>query len=79
MSITDRTECSIVLNRELFKNNIRFKRIIDSNLSVDACAKEIGISKPTLSRIENGNMPDLITFFKILKWLGCDAKIYINY
>jgi transcriptional regulator with XRE-family HTH domain len=46
---------------------------------MDVCAKEIGVSKATLSRVENGNMPDLITFFKIIKWLGSDAKKYINY
>lgn len=35
-------------------------------------AAEIGISYPTLSRVENGKMPDLETFSKICKWLELD-------
>ncbi len=32
-------------------------------------AKEVGISSSTLSRIENGHLPDLETFKKICDWL----------
>lgn len=32
-------------------------------------AKEIGVSSSTLSRIENGHLPDLETFKKICDWL----------
>lgn len=35
-------------------------------------AKEIGISLATLSRIENGKVPDLDTFGKLCKWLELD-------
>ena len=66
-------------NSELLQKDLRLKRIIDFKLSLETCSKLIGISKPTLSRIENGSMPDIITFFKIIKWLDSDARIYINY
>ncbi len=69
----------IKYNSELLQKDLRLKRIIDFKLSLETCSKLIGISKPTLSRIENGSMPDIITFFKIIKWLDSDAKIYINY
>jgi transcriptional regulator with XRE-family HTH domain len=36
-------------------------------------AAEIGIGHATLSRIENGHIPDLETFAKICAWLGEDA------
>lgn len=36
---------------------------------IRAAAKEIGISASTLSRIENGYLPDLETFKKICEWL----------
>lgn len=36
-------------------------------------AAEIGISPATLSRIENGKLPDLETFSKICRWLGVDG------
>jgi len=35
-------------------------------------AHEIGISPATLSRVENGKLPDLDTFSKICKWLRID-------
>jgi DNA-binding Xre family transcriptional regulator len=35
-------------------------------------AKAIGISLATLSRIENGKVPDLETFSKLCKWLELD-------
>ncbi|SRR5258708_36726983 len=35
-------------------------------------AKEIGVSAATLSRVENGNVPDLETFRKICAWLNED-------
>ena len=37
---------------------------------VRAAAKEIGIPPATLSRIENGDVPDLEKFALICKWLG---------
>lgn len=72
-------ENEIVYDSEAIKRDLRYKRIIELEISMDICCKQIGISKPTLSRIENGNMPDLLTFFKILKWLGKDVKEYIKY
>jgi transcriptional regulator with XRE-family HTH domain len=40
--------------------------------SIRKAAAEIGIGHATLSRIENGNIPDLETFAKICVWLGED-------
>jgi DNA-binding XRE family transcriptional regulator len=69
----------VFYDTESLKKDLRLKRIIELELSMDACAKQIGISKATLSRIENGSLPDLITYFKIIKWLNSDAKMYIKY
>lgn len=41
-------------------------------------AREIGISPATLSRIENGRIPDLETFGKICGWLHEDPAIYFG-
>lgn len=37
-------------------------------------AAEIGISYATLSRVENGKVPDLETFSKICQWLELDPS-----
>lgn len=47
-------------------------------LGVRAAAKEIGISSATLSRIENGNVPDLVTFASICKWLDKDPNLFLG-
>ncbi len=39
---------------------------------VREAAQEIGISSATLSRVENGKLPDLDTFSKICRWLKLD-------
>ncbi len=43
-----------------------------------AAAKEIGISAATLSRIENGHVPDLTTFAAICDWLGEDPAQFLG-
>jgi len=41
-------------------------------------AQEIGeISASTLSRIENGNIPDLDTFIRICRWLDVSPDMFI--
>ncbi|HSB96026.1 MAG TPA: helix-turn-helix transcriptional regulator [Spongiibacteraceae bacterium] len=41
-------------------------------------AKEVGVSPATLSRVENGKIPDLETFSKICQWIGEDPAIYLG-
>jgi transcriptional regulator with XRE-family HTH domain len=40
------------------------------NMGIRAAAKAIEISPTTLSRVENGHVPDVGTLDKICKWLG---------
>lgn len=43
------------------------------NMGLRAAAKEIGISPSTLSRIENGHVPDVGTLEKVCQWIGEDT------
>ena len=45
---------------------------------IRAAATEVGISQATLSRVENGHMPDLATFAKICKWLDRDPREFLG-
>jgi transcriptional regulator with XRE-family HTH domain len=49
-----------------------------SGRGIRAAAEEVGISSATLSRVENGHMPDLETFAKICKWLGRDPREFLG-
>jgi len=39
-------------------------------------SKEIGVSAPTLSRIEQGKVPDVDTFIKLCEWLEVAADSF---
>ncbi len=44
------------------------------NRGIREVAAEMEISSATLSRVENGKIPDLKTFSKICRWLKVDAS-----
>ena len=41
-------------------------------------AEEIGISASTLSRIEQGNLPDVETFIILCRWLNVSTEYFTN-
>lgn len=46
---------------------------------IRTAAAEIGVSTATLSRIENGHMPDLETFRRVCEWLGADPSSVLGF
>lgn len=61
------------INSEKLSSMIKSKR---GKLGLRAAAKEIGISAPTLSRIEQGNLPDIETYVKICDWLKVNTSYF---
>lgn len=55
------------LNTHLLATMIKKKR---GDQGLRAVAEEIDVSAPTLSRIEQGKVPDVDTFLKLCRWLG---------
>ena len=47
-------------------------------LGVRAAAAQIGISAATLSRVENGQLPDLENFGKICRWMKIDPATILG-
>ena len=45
---------------------------------VRGVAKDIGVSTATLSRVENGQQPDLNTFQKLCQWLEIDPSEFLD-
>lgn len=63
------------LNTSLLSSMVRAHR--NEKVLRDA-AKEIGgISPSTLSRIEQGHVPDVETFIKICQWLGEPTETFV--
>lgn len=64
------------LNTELFASAIKSKR---GKNGLRDTAEQIGnVSAATLSRIEQGNLPDIETFIRICKWLGVPTDTFIS-
>lgn len=47
-------------------------------ISLRTAAKQIGISAPTLSRLQNKRLPDLITYQRCCKWLNVDMDFFFE-
>lgn len=63
------------LNTSLLAGMLKSKR---GSTGLRATASEIGdISSATLSRIEQGKLPDVETFIKICKWLEVTTETFI--
>ena len=63
------------LNTELLAGMLKSKR---ADKGLRAVALEIGnISAATLSRIEQGKIPDVDTFIRICKWLNVTTDTFI--
>lgn len=63
------------LNTDKLAQAIRSKR---GNIGLRQVSKEIGgISYNTLSRLEQGNVPDVDTFIRVCKWLEMNPDDFI--
>lgn len=64
------------LNTQLLASMIKSKR---GSRGLREVATEIGdLSAPTLSRIEQGNLPDVETFIKLCKWLDVPTDTFVS-
>lgn len=50
----------------------------DISISLGSAAKQTGISKPTLSRLEKGGMPDALTLAVICKWIDKPMDLFFT-
>ena len=48
-------------------------------VGIRATARAIGLSPATLSRVENGQLPDLANFAKICQWLELDPASVLGF
>ena len=64
------------LNTELLASMIKSKR---GKKGLRDTATEIGnISSATLSRVEQGNLPDVETFIRLCNWLGVSTETFVT-
>jgi transcriptional regulator with XRE-family HTH domain len=70
--VEHKEEISLALLEDLGRRVAKHREKL--GLGIRAAAKEIGVSHPTLSRIERGHLPDLENYQRICRWLGEDPE-----
>ncbi|MCD7962588.1 MAG: helix-turn-helix domain-containing protein [Rikenellaceae bacterium] len=64
---------SASLDTQKFSEMIKSKR---GKIGLRQLATEIGISASTLSRVEQGNLPDIDTYIKLCEWLEVSTDYF---
>ncbi len=68
----------LTFDTKSFSKQLRQKRLIERNVSMETLADELNISKATLSRCENGKTPELITYASLCDWLGISMNQFFK-
>jgi len=66
---------STSLDTQRFSEMIKSKR---GSKGLRVLASEIGVSASTLSRIEQGNLPDIDTYLRLCDWLEVSTDYFTN-
>ncbi len=67
-----------VFDRNAFAEALLTKRVVKLKIGLMEAAKEIGISITTLSRCENGEAPDVYTYFYCCRWLKISMQAFFK-
>lgn len=70
------TTMKLIFDHDRFSREIRVKRAI-LKISMDVAAEQIGISKTTLYRLENGHTPLIGTYAMVCTWLDVGMSFFI--
>lgn len=62
----------------LFSKELKKKRLIDDDIDMRTLSKNIDVSAATISRCENGDMPDLRSYAKICNYLCFSLDTFIS-
>lgn len=68
----------IAFDKESFSKSLKQKRIIDENIDLRELAKKLKISISTLSRCENGETPNVVTYATLCNWLETPMDYFIT-
>lgn len=68
----------VTFNIEQLRVDLITKRVINNCISLGEASKEIGVSKSTLSRLENKRPIDIDSFTKICGWLNKYPQEYFK-
>jgi transcriptional regulator with XRE-family HTH domain len=68
----------VIWNGEQFSKQLKQKRLIDEDTDMRSLAARIDVSAATISRCENGKMPDLVSYTKLCYYIGQPLDYFIK-
>lgn len=68
----------MIFQNETFGKAIKQKRIIELDIDLRTLSKKLKISPATLSRCENGSVPDLMTYAALCDWLSMSKDSFFT-
>jgi transcriptional regulator with XRE-family HTH domain len=71
-------QMKVIWNGEQFSKQLKQKRLIDEDTDMRSLAIRINVSAATISRCENGKMPDLDAYAKLCCYLGQPLDMFIK-
>lgn len=66
-----------IFDSDKFAKAIKTKRIIELDITLREASKKAKVSFSTLSRMENGYLPELNNFIKVCNWMNTSAGEFI--
>ena len=61
-----------------FLKELKQKRLIEDNTDMRSLSDKINVSASTISRCENGHMPDLDSYVKLCHYIGQPMDAFIK-
>lgn len=68
----------VIWDGESFLKELKQKRLIEDNTDMRSLSEKISVSAATISRCENGKMPDLDSYAKLCKYIGRPMDMFIK-
>lgn len=68
----------LIFNGKQFGKALKQKRVMDDDNSLQVLSLKLGISAPTLSRLENGNTPDVTTYALLCRYLDVSMEEFFS-
>lgn len=68
----------VIWNGEQFSKQLKQKRLIDEDIDMRSLAERIDVSAATISRCENGKMPDLGSYVKLCHYIEQPLDMFIS-
>ena len=67
----------VSFNHQVFRAHLQ-SALLQHHLSLRDAAKRSGVSASTLSRLVNGETPDMETFATLVEWLQADTRAFFD-